>query len=168
MKHSAGILCYRILPSTGVEILLIHPGGPFWAKNQHCWGIPKGEFNPEDEPPRVAAIREFQEETGVYPGTIDSPTGLPEMAELPSVQGTKKVVTPYAFNYVECWHEAFKRLHQLDLTSNTCEVRWRGATLEVPEVDQYQWVPIQEASVCMIEYQRPLVESLLAHLRGNH
>src|SRR5213080_4485544 len=62
-KQSAGILLYRNEP-TGIAVLLVHPGGPFWAKKDlGAWSIPKGEYEP-DEDPRACALREFEEETG--------------------------------------------------------------------------------------------------------
>ncbi len=63
-KKSAGILLYRLTHSK-LEVLLVHPGGPFWVKKDlHCWSIPKGEFT-EEEGPLAAAIREFKEEIGI-------------------------------------------------------------------------------------------------------
>ena len=65
-KKSAGILLFRRKASQ-LEVFLVHPGGPFWArKDAGAWSIPKGEFE-EGEEPREAAIREFQEETGIAP-----------------------------------------------------------------------------------------------------
>src|SRR5207245_10811097 len=64
-KRSAGILMYRRRPADGIELLLVHPGGPFWAKKDlGAWSIPKGEYS-EREDPLVVAKREFEEETGV-------------------------------------------------------------------------------------------------------
>ena len=66
MKRSAGLLLYR-RSSVGIEVLLVHPGGPFWARrDEHAWSVPKGEYGPnEDEV--VAARRDFAEETGFAP-----------------------------------------------------------------------------------------------------
>src|SRR3954470_19017144 len=88
-KLSASILLYRGSPPA-IELLLVHPGGPFWAKKDlGAWSIPKGEYEP-DEDPRVAALREFEEETG---------TRLPtdELVELGTVvQKGGKEVTAWA------------------------------------------------------------------------
>ena len=65
-KRSSGILMYR-QPRAGIELLLVHPGGPFWAKKDWgAWSIPKGEYS-EDEDPLTVAKREFEEETGARP-----------------------------------------------------------------------------------------------------
>ncbi|HEY7726272.1 MAG TPA: NUDIX domain-containing protein, partial [Anaeromyxobacteraceae bacterium] len=67
MKRSAGLLMYRIR-SEALEVLLVHPGGPFWAKRElGAWSIPKGECGSGEEP-LDAALREFEEETGIRPG----------------------------------------------------------------------------------------------------
>src|SRR5262245_35823510 len=87
-KRSAGILMYR-RPDAGVELLLVHPGGPFWArKDLGAWSIPKGEYS-ESEDPLAVAKREFEEETGMRPRGEPLPLG-----EL--VQPGRKIVTAFA------------------------------------------------------------------------
>ncbi|HYH82120.1 MAG TPA: NUDIX domain-containing protein, partial [Longimicrobium sp.] len=88
-KTSAGLLMYR-RAAGGVEVFLVHPGGPFWAKKDAgAWSIPKGEYLPGDDP-LDAARREFEEETGIVPAG--------EFAELGSIkQPGGKVVTAWAF-----------------------------------------------------------------------
>src|ERR1700686_3841005 len=73
-KRSAGILLYRHTPA-GLRVLLVHPGGPFWArKDAGAWSIPKGEYEAGDDP-LDAAIREFGEETGAWPAGELYPLG---------------------------------------------------------------------------------------------
>ncbi len=86
MKRSAGILLYKCTKGR-LRVLLVHPGGPFWArKDEGAWSIPKGEYEPDEEP-LAAAIREFGEETGMQPVGEFQPLG-----EI--VQKSGKVVIP--------------------------------------------------------------------------
>src|SRR4051794_13613876 len=106
-KRSAGILMYRRRSGT-LELLLVHPGGPFWAKkNERAWSIPKGEYG-EGEEPLVSARREFEEETGVRPEGEFRPLG--EIA-----QPGRKLVTAWA---VEGDFDVSK------LKSNMFELEW--------------------------------------------
>jgi predicted NUDIX family NTP pyrophosphohydrolase len=128
-KRSAGILLRR-----GDEVLLVHPGGPFWAKKDAgAWSIPKGEYEDGDDP-RACALREFQEELG---------TALPEGTELVDLgtvrQKSGKVITAFA---------AEGDLDTETITSNTFEIEWpprSGRTQEFPEVDRAAWFSIAEA-----------------------
>jgi predicted NUDIX family NTP pyrophosphohydrolase len=129
---SAGILLHRD-GDDGTEVLLVHPGGPFWArKDLGAWSIPKGELD-EGEDPRATARREFEEETG---------TPLPDGAleEL----GTVKLKSGKLV-------EAFAVAGDLDpatLTSNTFELEWpprSGRMQTVPEVDRAGWFGLEEA-----------------------
>src|SRR5207237_9119061 len=87
-KRSAGILMYRRSPA-GFEVLLVHPGGPFWAKKDlGAWSLPKGEYS-ESEDPLSVAVREFQEETGARPHGECLP-----LVELP--QPLRKLVAAWA------------------------------------------------------------------------
>ena len=127
MKRSAGLLLYR-RSGTEVEVLIAHPGGPFWArKDDGAWSIPKGEYD-VGEDPWQAATREFAEELGLAP-----PDG--ERIELGDVrQSGGKVVTAFAVRA------------DLDVSgarSNTVEMEWprgSGRTLEFPEIDRVDWV----------------------------
>jgi len=122
-RRSAGILLYR-----DDEVLLVHPGGPFWAKKDAgAWSIPKGEYEDGDDP-RACALREFEEELG---------TALPpdtELAELGDVrQKSGKVITAYA---------AAGDLDADAITSNTFTIEWpprSGRMQEFPEVDRAGW-----------------------------
>jgi predicted NUDIX family NTP pyrophosphohydrolase len=130
-----------------LEVFLIHPGGPYWAKkDKGAWGIPKGEYH-KDEEPLVAAKREFQEETGF---TADG-----DFLELGSIkQKSGKIVTAWAFEG-DC--------DPADLDSNTCLVEWpphSGQSIEIPEVDKGQWFGMTEAHDFIRKEQAPLLDRL--------
>jgi predicted NUDIX family NTP pyrophosphohydrolase len=131
-KRSAGILLYR-RRTKGPEVLLVHPGGPFWAKKDlGAWSIPKGEYE-EGEDPRACALREFEEELGAPP-----PAG--ELAVLGTAkQAGGKVVTAWA---------AEGEIDPANVQSNTFELEWpprSGVVREFPEVDRAQWFSLAEA-----------------------
>ena len=128
-KRSAGILLHR-----DREVLLVHPGGPFWArKDAGAWSIPKGEYDEGDDP-RAAALREFEEELG-----SPLPAGT-ELVELGTVkQNSGKVITAYA---------AAGDLDADAIRSNTFTIEWpprSGRMQEFPEVDRAGWFPLDEA-----------------------
>jgi predicted NUDIX family NTP pyrophosphohydrolase len=130
-----------------LEVFLIHPGGPYWAKkDKGAWAIPKGEYD-KDEEPLVAAKREFQEETGF--------TAAGKFLELGSIkQKSGKIVTAWAFEG-DC--------DPADLVSNTCLVEWppySGRSIEIPEVDKGRWFAIDEARDFMRKEQAPLLDRL--------
>jgi predicted NUDIX family NTP pyrophosphohydrolase len=145
-KRSAGLMMYRRW--TGVlEVFLVHPGGPIWAKkDKGAWTIPKGEYE-EDENPLVAARREFEEETGFQA------TG--EFLDLGSIkQKSGKIVTAWAFQG-DC--------DPAKLVSNTCEIEWpprSGRSFEIPEVDRGRWFDIAEARKYIRSEQERLLDSL--------
>jgi predicted NUDIX family NTP pyrophosphohydrolase len=146
-KRSAGLIMYR-RPKDRLEIFLVHPGGPFWAKKDvGAWSIPKGEFD-ESEDPSAAARREFHEETGF------SAEG--QLLELGAVkQAGGKVVTAWAFEG-DC--------DPKDLVSNTCGIEWpphSGRHLEFPEVDRGCWFSIAEAKERILKGQLPLLDRLI-------
>jgi predicted NUDIX family NTP pyrophosphohydrolase len=131
-KQSAGILLYR-RGTRGHEVLLVHPGGPFWErKDLGAWSIPKGEYE-EGEDPRACALREFEEELGSPP-----PDG--ELVELGSTkQAGGKLVTAWA---------AEGDLDTTRVSSNTFTLEWpprSGVVREFPEVDRAEWFPLDEA-----------------------
>ena len=130
-KQSAGLLMYRQAGGE-VEVFLVHPGGPFFAKKDAgSWGIPKGEHG-KDEEPLIAARREFTEETGFVPDG--------EFINLGSVrQKGGKIVTAWAVEG-DC--------DPTDLVSNTCSIEWpprSGRSIEIPEIDRGRWFGIAEA-----------------------
>jgi predicted NUDIX family NTP pyrophosphohydrolase len=127
-----------------VEIFLVHPGGPIWAKkDKGAWTIPKGEYEPEENP-LVAARREFEEETGFR---ADG-----EFFDLGSIkQKSGKIVKAWAFEG-DC--------DPAQLRSNTCEIEWpprSGRRLEIPEVDRGRWFSSGEAKEYIREEQRELL-----------
>lgn len=131
-KLSAGLLMYR-RRADAIEVFLVHPGGPFWAKKDlGAWTLPKGEYEPDEEP-LAAARREFQEETG-FPAQG-------KFLELGSIrQKSGKVVVAWAFEG-DC--------DPTQLISNTCEIEWppkSGIRKEIPEVDRGAWFSLQEAN----------------------
>jgi predicted NUDIX family NTP pyrophosphohydrolase len=147
------LLLYRI-GADGIDVLIGHPGGPFWArKDEAAWSIPKGEFT-DDEDPWAAAQREFVEEVG-----LPVPDG-PRVALPPVKQSGGKVVTAFA---VEA------DLDVTDSVSNTFELEWpkgSGKIKEFPEIDRVGWFSVAEARVKLLKGQRPLLDALIAHLEG--
>jgi predicted NUDIX family NTP pyrophosphohydrolase len=147
-KRSAGILLYRIA-GDGPEVLLVHPGGPFWArKDAGAWSIPKGEYD-DGEDPQACALREFEEETG---------TALPpaELIELGSVkQKGGKVVSAWA---------AEGDIDAEAIRSNTFTMEWpprSGRTAEFPEIDRAGWFGIDAAREKLVPAQAELLDRLL-------
>jgi predicted NUDIX family NTP pyrophosphohydrolase len=149
-KLSAGVLLYRVRDGV-VEVLIAHPGGPFWArKDDGVWSIPKGEYG-DGEDPWVAAQREFSEEIGLpVPGgpRIDFPALR---------QPSGKVVTAFAVH------------GDLDLTdarSNTFEMEWprgSGSMRAFPEVDRVGWFSVTQARSKLLKGQRPFLDRLMDH-----
>ena len=149
-SRSAGLLVYRIRQSA-IEVLLVHPGGPFWARRDAgAWSIPKGEYL-DDEDAQAAARREFTEETG---WTIDG-----ELRPLGDIrQKAGKTVTAFA---------AEGDFDPATLDSNPFEMEWppkSGRKASFPEIDRAGWFGLGEAREKMIEGQRPLLDRLEALL----
>jgi predicted NUDIX family NTP pyrophosphohydrolase len=149
-QRSAGILLYR-RRGGGVEVLLVHPGGPFWAKkDEGAWSIPKGEYR-AGEDPLAAARREFAEETGAAPEGEAVALGAFR-------QSAAKTVEVWAME---------GEFDPASLASNTFTLEWpprSGRMIEVPEVDQAQWFAPAEAECKLLKGQRPIVEALVRHL----
>lgn len=143
---SAGLLMFR-RRSGVVEVLLVHPGGPFWArKDEGAWSIPKGEHAP-DADPLEAARREFEEETG-------SPVSGQFLALTPVRLPGGKRIRAWA---VEGDLDADR------IRSNTFTLEWpprSGRHREYPEVDRAAWFPLAEAAVKVNAGQRPLLSEL--------
>lgn len=152
-KQSAGVLVYRLVPGD-LQVLLVHPGGPFWAKKDDgAWFIPKGEIEPGEEP-LATALREFREELGISP-----PTGEPlDLGTVKNKSG--KLIYGWAL------------AGDLDLSafkSNTFALEWppkSGNSREFPEVDRAQYFGIEAALVKMHPAELPLVQRLLEKLKG--
>jgi predicted NUDIX family NTP pyrophosphohydrolase len=149
MASSAGILMYR-QTGPGLEVLLVHPGGPFWRnKDQGAWSIPKGEMD-EGEDAAVAARREFLEETGC---TLSGP--LEPLGDIRQRGG--KRVTAFAVES-DLDVEAIK--------SNTFEIEWpsKGGKMQsFPEIDAAAWFDLPTAHVKILESQRTLLDRLVDH-----
>ena len=148
-KLSAGLLLYRVRDGV-VDVLIAHPGGPFWArKDDGAWSIPKGEYT-QDEDPWVAAQREFEEEVGLTP-----PAGA--RVELGSVkQSGGKVVTAFAVQ---------GDLDVTDARSNTFELEWprgSGKLLTFPEVDRVDWFPLAHARTKLLKSQNGFLDQLMS------
>ncbi len=149
-KTSAGVLLYRKRPG-GVQVLLVHPGGPFWAKKDHgAWSIPKGLAD-EGEDLAAAARREFFEETGaLVPGEcIDLGTHK---------QPGGKTVVAFA-----CEGE----FDPAALKSNMFAIEWpprSGKTAEFPEVDRAAWYSIDDALQKVTKGQKPIITALAGKL----
>jgi predicted NUDIX family NTP pyrophosphohydrolase len=145
-KRSAGLLMYR-RRNGQLEVFLVHPGGPFWAKkDMGAWSICKGEYA-ENELALEAAKREFQEETGF--------TAQGNFLELGVVQqASGKIVTAWAFEG-DC--------DPSKLISNLCQVEWpprSGRTIEIPEVDRGGWFSIDAARERILKAQEPFLDRL--------
>ena len=150
-KRSAGLLLYRFTEGT-VEVLIGHPGGPFWArKDDGAWSIPKGEYA-EDEDPWHAAHREFQEELG-----LSAPDG-PRVDFAPVKQPGGKVITAFAVR---------ADLDVTDAVSNTFDLEWpkgSGKVRQYPELDRVGWFSVAAARSKLLKGQQPLLDRLLDHL----
>jgi predicted NUDIX family NTP pyrophosphohydrolase len=150
-RRSAGVLLYR-RRGEGVEVLLVHPGGPFWAsKDLGAWSIPKGEVEPGEDPLAVA-VRELEEETGHRLAT----DGLVELGEVRQRGG--KVVAAWA---------APGDLDPAVVTSNTFTLEWpprSGVRREFPEVDRAGWFDLATARQKLVAAQAELLDRLAAAL----
>jgi predicted NUDIX family NTP pyrophosphohydrolase len=153
MKQSAGLLLYRG-SSPALELLLVHPGGPFWAKKDlGAWSIPKGEYE-DGEDPLGVAIREFTEELGTRP--ISGPTKCLNLGELAQPSG--KLVTAFAIA---------GDFDPTNLKSNEFEMEWppnSGRMQSFPEVDRAEWFAPDEAREKILPGQGPFIDRLLAKL----
>ena len=147
-KLSAGLLLYRRRDGL-LEVLLGHPGGPFWAKKHlGAWSIPKGEIEPEEDALQ-AAIREFGEETGSH-------LSGPFIALPPVRQPGGKVVQAWTVE---------GDLDPAGLKSNTFSLEWpprSGRIVEFPEIDRAAWFSLEEARDCITKGQVPLLDALVA------
>jgi predicted NUDIX family NTP pyrophosphohydrolase len=150
-KRSAGILLHRVADGA-VQVLLVHPGGPFWARRDAgVWSIPKGEYEDGDDP-RACALREFEEETG----TALPPIELTDLGELKQKSG--KLVRAFA---------AEGDLDAEAVRSNTFEMEWpprSGRIAEFPEIDRAGWFDIEEARDKLVPAQAEFLDRLLERL----
>jgi len=151
-RRSAGILLHRRAGDGRPEVLLVHPGGPLWAKKDlGAWSIPKGEHG-EEEDPQACALRELEEETGTRLG----PAELVDIGEVRQRGG--KVVRAWAQE---------GDLDVACLVSNTFTMEWpprSGRTREFPEVDRAEWFDLAEAHRRILPAQAPFLDRLAAVL----
>jgi predicted NUDIX family NTP pyrophosphohydrolase len=149
-KRSAGLLPYRFREGK-LEVFLVHPGGPYWAKKDlGAWSIPKGEYGPEEDPLEVAR-REYREETGYEAGGDFIPL-------TDRKQPSGKIITAWAFAG-DCDLDA--------ITSNTFSLEWpprSGQVQEFPEVDRAAWFEADIAKEKILAGQRGFIDELQAKL----
>jgi predicted NUDIX family NTP pyrophosphohydrolase len=150
--HSAGILLFRF-DNDKLEVMLVHPGGPFWIrKDDGAWSIPKGVLE-EREDPLAAALREFQEETGF---AIDGEfIALGELA-----QPSKKIIHAWALK---------RNLDETLAISNRFSLEWprgSGNMKEYPEIDKARWFDIEQARKKIQKGQEGFIDRLLMFI--NH
>lgn len=150
-KQSAGILLYRMVGAEP-EVLLVHPGGPFWAKKDAgAWSIPKGEYE-AGEDPLACAVREFEEELGTAPPTA----GLIELGTARQAGG--KLVTAWAVE---------GDFDPADIRSNSFSMEWpprSGELREFPEVDRARWFSPTEARERIVPAQAAFIDRLVERL----
>jgi predicted NUDIX family NTP pyrophosphohydrolase len=148
-KRSAGILLYRRREGA-LEVLLVHPGGPFWRnKDLGAWSIPKGEHD-ADEDAQACARREFEEETGSAP----SPGDLEDLGEIRQKAG--KIVAAWALE---------GDLDAATVRSNTFSMQWpprSGQIQEFPEVDRAEWFVLEAARERINPAQATFLDRLVA------
>jgi predicted NUDIX family NTP pyrophosphohydrolase len=154
-KRSSGILLYRDRDDGTTEFLLVHPGGPYWARRDDgAWSIPKGGIEAEEDS-RTAALRELDEELGGAAPELDAG----ELIELGSIRQR-------AGKVVDAWG-AEGDFDPAALDSNTFEMEWpprSGREIEFPEVDRADWFDLEGARRKLLPAQSELLDRLLEHL----
>lgn len=147
-KKSAGLMLFR-QGGQGLEVFLVHPGGPFWAKKDDgAWSIPKGEFSDEEDP-IAAAKREFEEETGSQPAGEFIPLK-------PLKQPGGKLVYAWAVR---------SDFDLASLKSNMFSLEWpprSGRTQEFPEVDRAAWFGVESARRKILKGQVGFLNQIIA------
>jgi predicted NUDIX family NTP pyrophosphohydrolase len=153
-RTSAGVLLYR-RTDAGIEVLLVHPGGPFWQRRDDgAWTLPKGEFDAAHESPEAAARREFAEETGVTLAIALVPL-------TPVRQKGGKLVHPFAGE---------GDLDAAAVRSNTFTMEWpprSGRLRAFPEVDRAAWFDQAAARRKILAAQQPILDELYARGMGS-
>ncbi|MFD8016171.1 NUDIX domain-containing protein [Streptomyces sp. NPDC058955] len=154
VTRSAGLLVFRRTGDGGIEVLIGHMGGPFWARREEAaWTVPKGEYGPE-EAPEDAARREFREELG-----LPVPDG--DWLALGEVrQAGGKTVTVWAVE---------GDLDPAAVVPGTFTLEWpprSGVRAEFPELDRVGWFAPEAAEPLLVAGQRVFLERLLTRVRG--
>jgi predicted NUDIX family NTP pyrophosphohydrolase len=151
--QAAGILLYRKSKKSSVEVFLVHPGGPFWAKKDNgVWSIPKGELDPDDDDLLAAARREFEEEIG-------RPAPLRDGIPLTPVKASGGKTNHIWAIEGDMPAEPIK--------SNVIEIAWpprSGKKMEIPEVDRAGWYTLARAKKKLFGSQVPFIEELAEKL----
>ncbi|WP_167047818.1 NUDIX domain-containing protein [Salinibacterium sp. ZJ454] len=152
--HSAGILLYQIDDHAAMRVWIAHMSGPFWArKDEHAWSIPKGEYDPDEEP-LTAALREFEEEIGSAAPAV-------QYAALGNFrQPSGKIIAVFA---------AETDFQPDRVVSNTFSVEWprgSGVVRDYPEIDDARWVAEPEARVKLVRGQLPILDALARVIRS--
>ena len=155
-KRSAGLLVWR-RSTDGPEVLIVHPGGPFWArKDDGAWSIPKGEIDDVTDEPIGVALREFREELGLEPPAADAVVHLGEVR-----QSGGKIVSAWAV-------EGDADVSAIE--SNTFEMEWpprSGTRRSFPEVDRAGWFTVDEARTKLVAAQATFLDRLVAALEAS-
>lgn len=153
VKPSAGLLLYRFGDEGSVEVLLVHPGGPFWeGKDTHSWSLPKGEYDPSEDAEH-AAVREFAEELGRPPP--DGPRV--DLGEVRQSSGKR----------VRAWAVRAQEFSPAGFSSNEFEMEWpprSGRTQRFPEVDRAEWTGVESARERIVRGQAEFIDRLLEKL----
>ena len=144
--YSAGIALYRVRDGE-IQVFLGRFGGPFWRNRERAWGIPKGEYDPDQEPPEDAARREFEEETG-----FDPPDGLTPLGRFPV--GRAKVIDVFT---------AQGDAEPTALAGGTFELEWpprSGRLQRFPEIERGAWCTLPEARRRVTKSQVAIIDAL--------
>lgn len=153
-RRSAGLLLFRTGAGRGLEVLIGHMGGPFWAgREEAAWSVPKGEYAPDEEP-GAAARREFEEEFG-HPAPDGAWVALGEAR-----QPSGKTVTVWAVE---------GDADPATAVPGTFSMEWprkSGTLREFPEMDRFAWCTPEEAARRLVTGQRVFVDRLREHLAG--
>lgn len=154
IKHSAGLLPYRVVDGAVIEVFIAHMGGPFWSKKDNGgWSFIKGEFDPQSESPEEVARREFMEEIG-------SPAPTEPWLELGEFrQPSGKVLAVFAVETGD---------HLKFIESNTFEMEWpkgSGRIAAFPEVDRAEWFSLSDARQKLLKGHLPILDRLLESAR---
>jgi predicted NUDIX family NTP pyrophosphohydrolase len=151
-RVSAGLLMFRRRHSD-LEVLLVHPGGPYWRKKDlGSWSIPKGEYT-EGETALAAAMREFEEETGIKPSGEFTP--LDDIR-----QPSGKIITAWAFEG-DC--------SPAEIRSNLFSMEWpprSGKTREFPEIDRANWFSLEDAKARILKGQAGFLDRLISRVQS--
>ena len=155
MAQSSGLLLYRRTESGGIEVLIGHMGGPYWAgKQEHSWSVPKGLHDHGEHQALAVALREFEEEMGSPPP--DGPT-----FDLGSVKSGRKIITVFAREGDFAAESA---------ASNTFSMEWppgSGRIEEFPEIDEAAWKDTTEARSLLTKAQVKFLDRLLHRLESD-